>query len=300
MIINFKTPISPAIGLKAGVTGAMVGIELEYEECDSHSINMTKMRPYWRIDIDHSLRNGGIEFISKPLDEVRLPKALAVAQEELRTAGGVANKRCGVHIHLNVSDLTFGEVWKITTYYALTEAFIFKQFADGREENHFCVPLFSNTVLQQNFYTDANSLHRGVHKHTKKPAPSAIFADGSIPKGLVPLHILDTPKYSAMNTGSLMKFGTLEFRQMRGTRDLDIVWEWAKFLINLRNVALRYESAEHILQEYEDNGFERLCADIGLNPQYSVPAEDLNDCVDGAFMMVGHEPTKYTELNWEL
>jgi hypothetical protein len=302
MKITFNTPIRPVLGVR-DVRGGRVGIELEYEECNVTTIALPKIKEYWSIDIDHSLRNGGIEFISAPLGSNSLPKALALVQEELRQAGGVANKRCGVHVHLNVADLTFAEVWKITTYYALIEAFIFKEFAEGREENHFCVPLFANTVSQQDFHEDANALRRGVYKGAKKLTPGAVqFLDPPEDpvKGSIPLNILSAPKYAAMNTGSLSKFGTLEFRQMRGTLDLDKVWRWAEFILRLRDAALSYESAEHILQEYENNGFDHLCGDLNLPQHDSAAKEDLEDCIDGAFMMSGHEPTKHTELDWEL
>ena len=299
MKVNFKTPIAPSLGITR-LDGPLVGIELEYEQCKAGHLSADLYRKWWTLDIDHSLRNGGIEFISKPLKPSQLMPATLCVTKVLGEAGGVINKRCGVHVHLNVSDLTFEQLWNITTYYTLIEAMVFKEFADGREENHFCVPTYANSVLQRQFYDDAISLHRGIQKRTKRPGPSALGGSVIAPKQLLPLRILATPKYAAMNVNSLPKFGTLEFRQMRGSRDMLKVRKWARFLLNLREVALTYDNAEDILFEYEANGFDNLCGDLKLNISEDILPEDIIDCIDGAFTMVGHRPTKHQDLNWEI
>lgn len=297
MSINFKTPIAPALNVKRR-EGPLVGIELEYEDC-SHHQDLSGMYDFWHVDVDHSLRNGGLEFISKPLREIDLTPALQKVQVAIEKVQGSVNKRCGVHIHLNVSDLTFGEVWKVCTLYSIVEPMIFKEFADGREENHFCVPSFSNTVLQQYFYEDAISLYKGLNKRKKYPA--GYLTDAVIaPKSLVPLRILALPKYAAMNTSALCKYGTLEFRQMRGTRDMAKVRKWARFLIRLRETALQYKDMDDILLEYEDKGLVELYGKLGLRGTEQPYVEDVTDAVDGAYIMVGHRPTKIEDLEWEI
>ena len=296
MRVTYDTKIWKAFGLQSRV-GPKVGIELEYENAVIDDMPLEKIKK-WHLEIDHSLRGGGVEFVSMPLDPGQINQALEEVQHCLSAVPAVvANKRCGVHVHVNALDLTFRELWSWLTYYQLVEAFIFKQYADGREENHFCVPQWANTNMQQNLYSDATALYRGV---SKTRAADELVAGTFVPKGPVPLLMMSTSKYSAMNPSSLKQFGTLEFRQMRGTLSMAKVSEWAKFLVNLRDEAKSIGDAEEVLTEFENRGYERLCANIGLQQTNTVDPDDLTDCIDGAYMMVGHKPTNHQDLTWEI
>ena len=296
MKVTFDTKIASALGVSL-LPGTRVGVELEYESFDASLVNMMNL-PSWNLAIDHSLRNGGLEFVSVPLTLSKVDGALLEVQQALdANKAAEANKRCGVHVHVNATHITMKQLWAWTTYYQLIEAFIFKEFADGREENHFCVPTWANTNLQEYFYRDATALYRGITKPSKKNGSDDPYMALHKPQLL---NVLRNSKYSAMNLSALKKFGTIEFRQMRGTRRMEVVRKWVHFLARLHECATSYEDAEAVLAEFESNGFERLCGRLGLHQSSSVNKDDIIDCIDGAYMMVGHAPTNFEDLTWEI
>ena len=294
--ITYDTMLGHVLPL-TGYKGVRVGIELEYEACHMH--NVMDATPYWTYDQDHSLREGGMEFISNPLRMTHLPAALDQAESALTQSGGIVTKRCGLHVHVNVSDLSLRDIWKFATYYTLLEPFIFKKFADGREDSHFCVPTWANSTLQSSFYKDAVGLYRGIEIPSGDPILQ-LGGQSNNMKKYIPLAILDNPKYSAMNFTCMPKLGTIEFRQHRGTTDMFEVEIWARFLVKLREEALKYDDAEAVVEQYEKDTFFTLCENVGLEQSPHVNPEHLSDAVDAAIMMVGHKPTDHTTLNWEM
>jgi len=65
MKVDYNSPIGKSLGKKT-LTGPYVGLELEYENCKGTVAPLSD----WHTDIDHSLRIGGLEFISKPLKPI--------------------------------------------------------------------------------------------------------------------------------------------------------------------------------------------------------------------------------------
>jgi hypothetical protein len=303
MKIIGKTPIKPAFDLNKSYVGPRVGIELEYEGVVASVINAEALGKYWHTEIDHSLRTGGLEFISKPLKKSQLEDALITVKAELVKSGAHISKRCGVHVHLNVSDLTFNEVWKVLTLYTAAEPYVFKHFADGREDSHFCVPVWANTAFQSHCWEDASRLYRGMQKRTRSnmfmlqvPGPQ-----GHMLRTYVPLKMLGNPKYSAVNVQSLQKFGTLEFRHLYGTTDMRKVDRWCRFLLRLREKALiQYENAEEIASTLVNEGYAAILPPIGLEERPDVNPEYVEDAIDAVCTIVGHPPTDPNVFEWEI
>lgn len=310
MKINYDTIIAKAFSVPHK-TGPRVGIELEYEGAN-HSLLHNNVGPLtrWKITDDPSLRGGGIEFISSPTKPEHLAVALEQVKQAMTIAGVRATKRCGVHVHLNVTDLTFRELWNISVYYTLLEPFIFKEFADGREDSHFCVPTWANTALQQSMYRDATVLHRGIQKVAggSKLKPSLhemAMGLGGQPvqtnrRHAVPLYLLGNAKYSAMNFTPLETFGTVEFRQHGATLDMRKVQRWAEFLLRIRTVALAYDDPDAVMHQFWSDGFLTLCGAVDLPQSPDVDPNDLDDAVDAAALIIGHRPTDHHTLNWEI
>ena len=310
MRISYDTNIAKAFGVPFKA-GPRVGIELEYESADAGKLyNNNGFLTRWKTTDDPSLRAGGIEFISLPTKPEHIEMALEQVKKAMSITGAKATKRCGVHVHLNVTDLTFRELWNVAVYYTLLEPFIFKEFADGREDSHFCVPTWANTALQQSMYRDATVLHRGVQKIVggSKLQPSlgemAMGIGGhpvlSNKRHTVPLYLLGNAKYSAMNFTPLEQFGTVEFRQHGATVDMRKVQRWCEFLLRLRTAALAYTDAEAIMNQFDEDGFLTLCETMEITQSPDVNPNDIEDAVDAASLIVGHQPTDHHDLNWEI
>ena len=138
--MNLNRPIYETLNQRLLYDDTRLGIELEYEGYAGDPID--DRLEYWSLVADHSLRNGGIEYVSVPLGRDDIASALAVAGDHIEDNGLEANARCGVHVHMNVMPWTWSQLWSFSAMYLILEPTIFRTFAPGREISHFCVPSF--------------------------------------------------------------------------------------------------------------------------------------------------------------
>lgn len=344
MRVDLHTKISEYFGVKE-LNGLKYGLELEYENAkitrlDTDSTPLTR----WKLEKDHSLRNNGIEFISRPtaLDkmEITFDQMIAAA----KSIGATPTSRCGLHVHVNMTDKTFLDLYNLSVLYTLLEPVIFAEYCSGRQESHFCVPTYTNTVLVENMFDDIQRLRRGFNvpepekaRPTKKVTvkkvnPVDYFGPVGMPEPLdlnnttqmfyvagpgglkkvpadkwcpalaypSPLKFYQVAKYAALNYSALKKFGTLEYRQHPSTINKSDLMRWINLLDRLHQVAYGFTDPLDIIQIYDEDGLYSLCARIGLNQTKEVDPIDLEDAVDAATMMAGHQPVDWRQLEWEV
>lgn len=167
MRINLNTNIASFFGVRQ-ILGNRYGLELEYEGAKLDRLPTGNDLTRWKVTKDDSLRNNGIEFISRPIGMARLPDYMSQLDNAVKKISCEANIRCGLHVHVNMTHRNFGELYNAIVLYTLLEPRIFREFAPGREISHFCVPLFSNTVLTEWLYNDVQSLRNGLVVEGKK------------------------------------------------------------------------------------------------------------------------------------
>lgn len=126
-------------------TDDLYGVEIELENC-IYPNNFDRI-PYVTIKEDQSLRNNGYEFVTDPL-----PYSSTLSQ--LTSAIAAINKtfpevdpsfRAGVHVHINVKDLTPQQLFRLLTLYYIVEPVIYSVCGD-RSDNLFCVPWRGSVV----------------------------------------------------------------------------------------------------------------------------------------------------------
>lgn len=300
MIINLKSPVGRSLCMKPWV-GPHAGLELEYENTDG-SMPMLKR---WRLEGDHSLRDGGLEFISSPLRPSQIDEEVVNMVEAAKGCKAKVTQRCGMHVHINCTHLTWNELYKFVVYYVLLEPSLFAHYAPGREISHFCVPTWSNTSLVHFMYMDGMRLRTGIKipntsRSNWSKASMYLTGTGMASSSQGSLKMLRTPKYAALNVAALMKFGTLEFRQAPSTLDPKRISEWTKLLLRIQRVALEYRSAAHILAEYESSGLESLTSRVLFVPKGKVDEIDQEDAADAATLIAGHMPIAWESLQWEI
>lgn len=274
-MIQWTDNIGLSLAGRTKYKGLRYGIELEFEEFHDDYPDLD----YWVCERDPSLRRGGIEYISNPLGQAQIVPALDEVAESIDEHALVASWRCGVHVHLNVSDWTFKELIQFTVLYALCEPFIFGNFAPGRETSHFCVPVTQNTKLIDGIANDAVELRAGTAVREQ-------------------LGLLACSKYSALNFKPMSNLHTIEFRHLEGTVDMGQVQQWCGLLEKLREQSLLFEGPEDIVMEFEDLGVNALLERLGLHT-CEVSAEDAEDAYIAACAMCGHDPVRWQELEWE-
>lgn len=249
-------------------TDGDVGIEIEVE-----GEHLPKLDKYWKNEHDGSLRGPeNIEYVlERPmsLKDARIALKYLSVQYNKNDSNVHDSVRAGVHVHINVQDLNIIELYNFMTLYLILEEVLVKHCGEHREGNLFCLRAGDADYLLtqlQNAAEDKNFRQL----------------------------VTDQLRYSSMNVKALGTYGSLEFRAMRGTRDLELIYNWAATLLRLREVAKEYESPEKIIEGFSEgearaflinaigeraeefmfDGFERMLCD-GMRR-----AQDVAYCVD--------------------
>lgn len=187
-------------------------------ECEIESVRSKTNLAGFGATHDGSLRNEGIEFISQPLPRETLLGAFKNlhAKIEYYNKDEAFSPRTSTHVHVNCRTLDDKQVKTMTLLYALFEEFFFTMVDDTRRGNIHCVPL-TETVLTNYYGYDLNYMLSRWHK------------------------------YTALNLLPLGKLGTVEFRHMQGTDNVDLMTEWLTTLDNLWTLCQKVQITQETL-----------------------------------------------------
>ncbi len=195
-----------------------VGIEVELENIRAGNIPPLKR---WQKDTDGSLQ-GGVEFISDPVWGTAISEALEELRMALLTEQAIATFRTSVHIHLNVLDMTAPQLIRLLELYIMYEPALFRLHQNwNRSSCLFCVPVHSSVRLQQNYGRVLSDIQD---------------------RSTAALH--ESYKYSGLNLRTVNTLGTIEFRQMGGTDDMNCISDWINVILQLKVAALLKEPME--------------------------------------------------------
>lgn len=201
-----------------------IGLEIEVE-----GRRLPIPENYWRVDRDGSLRGEeSFEYV------LQRPSSLEEVERALNHLDKlyINNKtrvdetvRAGVHVHINCQQLSVMELYNFFVLYLVLENVLIKYCGEYREGNLFCLRC-----------QDAEALLYRLIEAAKSRMFRQLFHD-------------DDMRYASMNVKALGDYGSLEFRAMRSTRDLQAILEWVKILLNLREVAKKFENPARIIEE---------------------------------------------------
>lgn len=198
-------------------TEGMYGIEIEAE---GKNLPLDLNRDYWRVERDGSLQAGqeALEYVSKTptsLEGIRKHLDILQAAYNLNRTRVLDSDTSGVHIHLNVQDYTPRQLFTLATLYFILEELLLKYCGESREGNHFCLRAKDAEYLVHSYCEAAESKNLGNLKN-------------------------EILRYASFNTCSLFKYGSVEFRAMRGTGNLNAIYEWVEIIDRVRTAALDF------------------------------------------------------------
>ena len=192
----------------ADATCFVAGVECEIEDVKAHPKEALALQLF-KADKDGSLRGKadkdcGYEYISKPMPGPQLIEAFALLHQDLKFLenGDPFSHRTSTHVHVNCQSLETGHIISIMKLYALFEEFFFMMVKSNRRDNIHCVPL------------------------TETPLPA--MYGSTLEKLVVNWH-----KYTAFNMKPLRELGTIEFRHLHGTGDVQEFTQWLGVLERL-------------------------------------------------------------------
>lgn len=192
-----------------------VGIEVEVEGIQGRDSWPFR---WWTVKHDGSLSNG-LEFVTEPVWGTAITEALNEMSELFKEEPPYLSFRTSVHVHVNVLDMEPSELEHFIKLYLFYEPALFRLHNDwNRYENIFCVPAKKSVRIQDAYAKLIRDVGRGSCR------PNYVSS-----------------KYAALNPNSVSNFGTLEFRHMGGSADMDRVSQWINILLQMKVAALNGE-----------------------------------------------------------
>ena len=325
-----NTPVHKGLNL-APIKTNMYGIEIELENFRQKHWKWPENVPQgmcWNLVADPSLRQG-VELVSVILTQAQLKPALEAAQWSINKSKVTANSRCGVHVHTNMLNLTWGQMWSFIAIYTFMEPEIFAKFAPERHENHFCVPMFWNTKMCADLNHDINILRSfslsdipKQNKTKRKPTEGHVIADQamfniqtSLPTNMdgaeygAPrsysyilkklLISMGKYKYGALTTYRIPDLGTLEIRLLPGTTDMNIIKKWVALIGRIKYLAKKYPEPLNLQQLYEKQGANSMWRKLSTEPYPYVLPQNKDEAEECAYKIIGYKIQNKDDFNWE-
>lgn len=188
---------------------ADVGIEIEVEGEGLLHESIDN----WTYKEDGSLRGESAEYVlHRPKPIAQVPALMDELIEALQDAEIEWSYRCSTHVHVNCLDMQHEEILAFIYGYLLLEEPLMTYCGRERKGNRFCLRL-----------QDAEGLLKTLDIMYSKDFDYLRQFDS------------DVNRYASINIDALQKFGSLEFRGMRGTIDKEIVVIWCNTLVHLRD-----------------------------------------------------------------
>ena len=227
------------LGIANPIKGTF-GIEIEAEGRNMVPIDSR----YWKTEQDGSLRGAfpdraaeyvlkkpiTLEQVEPALDELIIAEANAVFDFSFRTS---------VHIHVNVQDLTEDQLITMIYTYLLIEEPMMNYCGRDRKGNRFCL----RVVDADNIVDVLNDAFINGIDNIMRVDQNAI-------------------RYSSINIGALQKYGSLEFRGMRGNMDKDVLLKWINALGNLKDYAIKAGNPKEVLKHFESVSPDKFLMDV--------------------------------------
>jgi hypothetical protein len=203
--------------LKIRQTKGDFGVEIE---CEGANIN-ADCPAGWKAVDDGSLRgnfpDGRCEFVFTQ------PAGLDVAIDRLADLADAQRKakldfsfRTSVHVHVNCQQMIWPEYCAFLYTSLLMEDILSRYCGDVRMNNRFCLRV-----------SDAEDIIAPIMK---------MFKQGE--NSLFDIRENDV-RYGFINMAATLKYGSLEFRGMRGTLDVEVLSIWLRALHNIRTFAVK-------------------------------------------------------------
>lgn len=220
---------SPHVDL---VSNSRVGLEIELEGMTTppQVLRDTQgLGKWWSVVEDGSLRGGNGtytgEFVfNAPMFGADVVDALVNLENAIVGADTIPklSRRCSVHVHLDVRDMTLQQVQKMVVLYVLCEEIFFSVAGEHRKSNFYSYPL---TKLQG---------YMGRIRH--------LFMHGGLEHFTSTLSGND--KYSALNLWCMRTFGSIEFRHHEGEYRAEPLKRWVNLILALKSAVMSVDAGQ--------------------------------------------------------
>lgn len=214
-------------------TNGDIGIEIEIE---GRNLPIFDWGDVWKTAHDGSLKpkHEAMEYVlSSPVGIDEVPAALKLLEKAFKKNKAVVDDtyRAGIHVHVNVQDLTMVQLINMICLFIILEDYYLDFCAPSRRGNHFCLRTY-----------DAGYFLDCVSRMCEEENTGYIHTDDL--------------RYSAINLQSLFRYGSVEFRSLESTQDHDKIYTWCKMLMCLKEGAKKYNNPKDIMYALSFEGYD--------------------------------------------
>ncbi len=189
---------------------------------------------FWKATVDGSIKgsNEAVEYIFKgPMSYDKSVEAVLHLSDYFKKYGSVIddNATAGVHVHVNVQNYSITDLFTLITLYHILEIPLLEFCGEYRSGNHFCLRA-----------TDAEEIIHTYYKIMKE-------------KNFKFLN--DNLRYSALNIVSLKKFGSVELRGMRTSKNFQDTIDWLGLVNRVVLSAKEFKTPLEIMEAISGDGY---------------------------------------------
>lgn len=223
----------------------LVGVEWEFNEA-SNEFYLKKWKDTWRGEL-HEDGSCGREAITAPIAGDNIEKCLTELGQALNNDHATVNDSCSVHVHVDLKDYTWQNLYSLMSLYARFEPLLYLIGGSQRADNDYCYPIGkefklalngkSSREIQANIiahiYGYSQSRNKDALKYYKECTTRDKKRDGRY-VGMNILPWISGRKYKVEDK-------TVEFRIHEQTLDINRVINWTKLLVSLVSFAKNNE-----------------------------------------------------------
>jgi hypothetical protein len=176
--------------------------------CEAQAYNHND-QAIWKVVADGSLQGQGWEVVSPPMAGADGKAQLESVCQALNAIGATVSDLTGLHVHHDAADLTGQAIARVYATYAAHQEVLNFMVSPSRRSNHMLRPLSYAQVT--------NGGRDNFAKNTRRAAERKLQDR----LGGMGMH-----SYTAVDTQSLSRHGTIEFRQHQGTINAEKIWNW--------------------------------------------------------------------------
>ena len=200
----------------------LVGVECEVEEL--YSIEYGDIIPNWKATSDGSLEDGGIEFVSRPLNGDTLYNSIDSMTNFLRGTSAMLTKRCGLHVHVNALDTYWQELKCILYVARKIEPMLFAMQPKSRRQSNWCKPMELSKGMIDSIHSNDD------------------FIESWYSNGSANTDKYNDTRYHGLNMHARVYLGTIEFRYHTGSMNARKIKCWTEICTSIVDAGIYLSS----------------------------------------------------------
>lgn len=217
-----------------------VGIEVEVEGVNLPD-HLNGKNNFWTVTRDGSLRGTeAYEYVlTNPILRTNVDEALSQLYTRFQKKGSVLDDsgRAGVHIHINIRDLTLKELYNFIFLYLVFDKILVDFCGENRVGNLFCLRAEDAEYILVR-------LRNIMRSHNLSDTRG------------------DVIRYASLNLTAIAKYGSLEFRSLPSPVPQEVISVWTNLLLALKDKSRTYADPREIVLGVSEMGAEWFASQV--------------------------------------